>query len=88
MEHGRKRHEGNFAGRDPREMTPDELREVGHQPMSPLHAVRARCLDCCAQQANAVARCSAMRCPSWPAWELTRGASLPAKRGGWRPVGL
>jgi hypothetical protein len=60
------KHEDNVAGRDPREMTADELREAGHEPMSPLQAHRARCLDCCAQQANEVARCSAVRCPAWP----------------------
>jgi hypothetical protein len=34
--------------------------------MSPLRALRARCLDCCGQQANEVAACSAVACPSWP----------------------
>src|SRR5262249_21373846 len=32
----------------------------------PLQALRARCLDCCGQQANEVAACSAVECPSWP----------------------
>jgi hypothetical protein len=66
MKHARKRHEGDFAGRDPREMTPDEMREAGHSPMPPLQAIRARCLDCCAGQANEVAACTAVKCPAWP----------------------
>jgi hypothetical protein len=66
MKHGRKRHNGEFAGRDPRKMAPDELRSAGHEPMSPLRALRARCLDCCAGQANEVAACTVVRCPSWP----------------------
>jgi hypothetical protein len=66
MKHDCKRHNGDFAGRDPREMRPDELREAGHEPMSPLRALRARCLDCCAGQANEVAACTAVKCPSWP----------------------
>jgi hypothetical protein len=59
-------HEGHPAGRDPREMTQDELREAGHEPMSPLEAVRARCIDCCAGQAKEVAVCPAVGCPAWP----------------------
>ena len=66
MKHGRKPHNGDFAGRDPRELTPDDLREAGHEPMSPLRALRARCLDCCAGQANEVAACPVVECPSWP----------------------
>jgi hypothetical protein len=66
MKPGLKLHEGRPAGRDPREMTQDELREAGHEPMRPLQALRARCLDCCAQQAKEVALCPAVDCPSWP----------------------
>jgi hypothetical protein len=66
MKHGRKQHNDDFAGRDPREMTPDELRAAGHEPISPLGALRARCLDCCAGQANEVAACPVVECPSWP----------------------
>jgi hypothetical protein len=47
------------------EMTQDELREAGHEPMSPLQALRARCLDCCGQEKE-VALCPAADCPSWP----------------------
>ena len=57
--------EGDPAGRDPREMTQDELRAAGHEPMRPLRALRARCLDCCAGQANEVAACPVVECPSW-----------------------
>ena len=54
------------VGRDPRQMTPDELKAMGHEPMSPLQAIRARCLDCCRHQEKEVARCPAVDCPSWP----------------------
>jgi hypothetical protein len=54
------------AGRDPRRMTPEELSVMGHEPMSPLQAIRARCLDCCAGQANEVAVCPVVECPAWP----------------------
>jgi hypothetical protein len=66
MKPGLKLYEGYPAGRDPREMTRGELREAGHETMSPLQALRAHCLDCCAQQAKKVALCSAVGCPSWP----------------------
>ena len=66
MKPGLKLHQGQPAGRDPREMTPEELRAAGHEPMSPLQAIRAHCLDCCGSQANEVALCTAVKCPSWP----------------------
>lgn len=66
MKPGLKMHQGHVAGRDPREMTQDELREAGHEPMSPLQALRAHCLDCVAYQEKEVALCPAVRCPSWP----------------------
>jgi hypothetical protein len=57
---------GYLEGRDPRTMSPAELAEMGHEPMSPLQAIRARCLDCCAGSAQEVAKCMSLCCPSWP----------------------
>jgi hypothetical protein len=57
---------GYLEGRDPRTMTPGELAEMGHRKMSPLQAIRAHCLDCCGGSAHEVAKCMALRCPSWP----------------------
>src|SRR5215467_15439755 len=55
-----------LIGRDPREMMREELEAMGHEPMSPMEAIRAKCLDCCAGSAYEV-RCGvAMACPSWP----------------------
>jgi hypothetical protein len=59
-------HQGHPAVRDPRKMTQDELKEACHEPMSPLQALRARCLDCCGYQEKEVASCTAVDCPSWP----------------------
>jgi len=47
-------------------MTPEKLEALGHQRMSPLKAIRARCLDCCCGSTYEVNRCPAQRCPSWP----------------------
>ena len=55
-----------LIGRDPRGLTRDELWALGHEPMSPLEAIRAKCLDCCAGSAHEVRCCVAVACPSWP----------------------
>ena len=55
-----------LIGRDPREMMREELEAMGHEPMSPMEAIRAKCLDCCAGSAHEVRCCVAMTCPSWP----------------------
>lgn len=62
--------EGQYPiGRDPRQMTQDELRAMGQEPMSATAAIRAHCLDCCAGSAYEVRCCMALRCPSWP-WRM------------------
>jgi len=58
--------ENQMVGRDPRKLSRDELIGLGHKPMSPLEALRARCLDCCAGSAYEVRNCTARKCPSWP----------------------
>jgi hypothetical protein len=67
---------GYLEGRDPRTMSQDELIAMGHAPMSPLQAIRAHCLDCCAGSAQEVAKCMALRCPSWP----YKGGGAPVAR--------
>ena len=57
---------GCDVGRDPRQVSRDELIAAGHTPMSPLKALRARCIDCCAGQPSEVRLCTAVACPSWP----------------------
>ena len=54
-----------LIGRDPRRMAQHEQRAMGHEPMSPLAALRLRCLDCCGSP-DEVRKCVAMACPSWP----------------------
>ena len=46
--------------------TPAQLEAMGHKRMSPLKAIRARCLDCCVFQSNEVTLCAHKKCPSWP----------------------
>ena len=78
MKPGLKLYKGHAVGRDPREMTPEELRGAGHKPISPLQALQARCLDCCAGQANEVALCPAVECPAWPFRMATNPWRRPA----------
>lgn len=54
------------VGRDPRQMTQEELRELGFEPLSVLQALRERCVDCCAGSPAEVRRCVSVNCPSWP----------------------
>jgi len=39
---------------------------AGHLPMSPMQAIRRKCLDCCAYQPSEVKLCQAIACPLWP----------------------
>ena len=58
--------DGYMAGRDPRGMSPAELTTMGHEQLSPMQAIRARCLDCCGGSPHEVRYCAAVTCPSWP----------------------
>jgi hypothetical protein len=57
---------GEEIGRDPREVSPSELNEWGHNKKPILHAIRERCFDCCVFQASEVRKCVSVNCPSWP----------------------
>ena len=57
---------GLAIGRDPRTMSPADLEALGHKRRSPLAALRARCVDCCADSVSEVRKCVAVNCPAWP----------------------
>lgn len=59
-------HNGKAIGRDPRTLTPSELQDLGHRLRSPLKAIAAACLDCCAFQQAEVRKCVSHGCPLWP----------------------
>ena len=40
--------------------------KAGHAPISPMQAIRRRCLDCSGQQLAEVKLCEAVTCPLWP----------------------
>ena len=57
---------GPEVGRDPRLMTAEELVALGHRAMSPLKALRLRCIDCYGGSLKSVRDCTSTDCPSWP----------------------
>jgi len=63
---GLERCNGFDVGRDPRAMSADDLEQLGHARVSPLRALRLKCLDCCNGSAQEVRLCTAVDCPSWP----------------------
>ncbi len=63
---GLERQDGEDVGRDPRTMSVDELEQLGHARVSPLRALRLKCLDCCNGSAQEVRLCTALDCPNWP----------------------
>ena len=65
---GLERRDDLDVGRDPRAMSKDELEQLGHARVSPLRALRLKCLDCCNGSAQEVRLCTAVDCPSWPFW--------------------
>lgn len=56
---------GGARGRDPRELTPAQLADHGHAPISPLQALRATCIAHLGT-APRVRGCTATACPAWP----------------------
>jgi hypothetical protein len=39
---------------------------AGHKPMSPVEAIRRKCLDCSGQQTAEVKLCETVTCALWP----------------------
>ena len=58
--------DGQEVGRDPHQMTLGELVALGHSPMSPLKALRLRCIDCYGGCLKSVRGGTSKDCPSWP----------------------
>jgi hypothetical protein len=46
--------------------TSEASREAGHEPMSPLRAIREKCRDCSCYQLNEIRACQTVKCPLWP----------------------
>jgi hypothetical protein len=57
---------GQTIGRDPRQIGAHEFHEAGIAAAPILEVIRAKCLDCCAEQPEEVRKCVAIACPNWP----------------------
>jgi hypothetical protein len=58
---------GELVGRDPRKISANEFREAGIAgPVPIMDVIRAKCLDCCAEQSEEVRKCVLLACPNWP----------------------
>jgi hypothetical protein len=69
--HANKRREillSGDEGRNPHEVTLEEYREVGFEPLSSTKAIRQECMDC-NSTFNEVRLCPAVDCPLWP-WRM------------------
>ena len=81
---GLEKQNGWDVGRDPRQMSREELIAAGHKPMSPLKALRLRCIDCYAGESSEVRRCTHLDCPAWPYRMGTNPWQAPRVRRCWR----
>lgn len=41
-------------------------RKAGHERMSPMKAIRTKCLDCCCGQPSEIRACQSVKCALWP----------------------
>jgi len=58
--------DGTTGGRDPRQMSTDDLQACGLERQSRGDAIRAKCLDCCGHSPAEVRRCAISDCSLWP----------------------
>jgi hypothetical protein len=58
--------EGVLVGRDPRKISLNDWAKIGVERQPVLQAIRAKCLDCSANQIGEIRRCVAHRCALWP----------------------
>jgi hypothetical protein len=70
--------DGHRVGRDPRQMSPDELRAMGHEVRPVLKSIRAFCVECCGGSTDEARKCTAVGCFLWPLRMGTNPGRAPA----------
>jgi hypothetical protein len=75
--------DGALIGRDPRDLTREELRALHPDRLVGLKAIREKCLDCCHAAAE-VRKCTVVGCALWP---LRMGVVPPGYRASGAPKG-
>lgn len=56
----------HLIGKDPRRLTADDMADAGVPIRLAKAAIRAKCLDCCGDNAAEVRKCVSVSCPLWP----------------------
>lgn len=54
------------SGRDPREMSIEELNSLGHHKTPLRKVIRANCISCCGGISSEVRSCTLVDCVFWP----------------------
>jgi hypothetical protein len=57
---------GELIGRDPRQIPAGKFDRAGLVAAPILEVIRAKCMDCCAEQSDEVRKCVSVLCPNWP----------------------
>ena len=68
-----------LVGKNPIEMTAEEIKAAGGIPYHPLQAIRKHCLKCCCGEAYEVRNCTSIDCDLW--W-YRMGSNPSRKRRG------
>ena len=58
--------DNGLVGANPLVLGGSVLVAAGIKPLTPLKAIRARCMDCCGGSRSEVRKCVALDCASWP----------------------
>lgn len=53
-------------GADPRSLTLDSLRRIGHEKRPIMKVIRAHCIACCGGEPGEVRKCTSLDCDLWP----------------------
>lgn len=73
---------GNLIGRDPRTIGEAEWAAVAGEIVVGMKAIRAKCLDCCGDNAAEVRKCTVVKCALWPLRMGAQPKGLRAARKG------
>ena len=57
---------GSFVGVHPKDLTEQELNDLGHEKIPLKEVLRQKCLDCSNHQMKEIRNCAVVTCPLWP----------------------
>ena len=57
--------EGHLIGRGPREISAEKFRSHLPGAVVGLKVIRAKCMECCNENATEVRKCTCVSCPLW-----------------------